>query len=414
MKRTALYLPLALILFMFYASFAYAAEPKVEIIGSDDLVTLKPVIKQSIIARCISQGVSLEDYPELTVTIFQLGEVISFDAVLNSHPPRAFHSDIKELSAISNTIDEMISTVFIASPVIKQSRQPVKIKPGDTRQTRQDIDLPFIAKSLIVHDDSIYVSDDKTIYIIKEKQAEQWWNTPKKEKIFRIYAYQDSIVALVRRTNDLNTYLINKDKTVKHWTKPVIPIGGSLAYAQISSDANIPDGINMWTDPTFMDGKRIVVPSGTDFLSITMGEVTPAKQNHETLSYDKKGRLTISSANRILWSSSTKMSPLPVFIEQEINSQDPPARYYMMPRILVNNGEIITINNDRGMSKIFGNLIMFKGFEILGYSLDGSRFEERALAQMGKYYCADIALDDRSLLALIITKDNSFVQFIDL
>jgi len=103
-----------------------------------------------------------------------------------------------------------------------------------------------------------------------------------------------------------------------------------------------------------------------------------------------------------------------MFIEKEINTEDPPARYYMMPRILVDNGEIITIGNDRGMSKFFSNIIMFTGFEILAFSNKGLRFEDRTLVQMKKYYCADIALEDRSLLALIIAKDNSFVQFIDL
>lgn len=414
MKRTALYLPFALILFMFFASFTYAADPKVEIIGPEDLVSLKPGIKQSIIARSISQGVSIESYPELTVTIFQLGEIISFDAVLNSQPPRAFHSDLKETAEISYAIDEMISKIYMASPETQQYQPPVQPVPDTVRQIQKQIDLPFIAKSLIVHNGSIYVSDDKTIYIIKDKKAVPWWNTPGKEYIFRIYSYQDSIVALVKKSNDINTFLINQNKTVQHWKMPVIPVGGSLAYSKISSDADIPNGINMWSKPFFMDGKQIQVPINTDFLSVTLGEIIPAKQNQETLTYDNKACLTISSAGEIVWSSSTKISPLPMFIEKEINSDDPPARYYIMPRILVNNRDIITISNDRGLSKIFGNIVMFTGFEILAFSSEGLRFEDRTLAQMRKYYCADIALDDRSLLALIVTKDASFVQYIDL
>ena len=414
MIKTSLNLLFILTSFTLFPCFAFAAGPNVEIIGPDDLVSLKPGIKQSIIARCISQGVSLEAHPELTVTIFQLGEVISFDAVLDSEPPRAFHSDIKERSAISQTIDEMISRIFIAPLPAWQSRQPAQAEPDYIPQTRQEIDLPFIATSLIVHNGSIYVSDEKTIYIINDEKAEPWWKTPRNERIFRIYAYQDSIIALVKKMNDLNSFLINQGKTAQHWNIPVIPVGGALASAQISSDSDIPDGINMWSEPRFLEEGPIALPHGTDFLSVTMGDVTQAKQNEETLTFDNKARLRVSSAGEIVWSSSTKISPLPMFIEKEINSDDPPARYYIMPRILVNDAEIITIRNDRGASKIFGNIIRFTGFEILAYSRKGSRFEDRTIVKTPKYYCADIALEDRSLLALIITDNNSFVQFIDL
>ncbi len=414
MKGTISKLSSALISFIFFASILYAADPRVEVIGTDDLVSLKAGIEKSIIARCISQGINLDANPELTITIFQLGDIISFDAVLDSQPPRAFHTDLREISELSIAIDNMISSIFSAPPSPRQSQQPVQTEPEPVSKVRKEIDLPFIATSITVHNGSIYVSDKKTIHIIKDMSAEPWWNTPGNEDIFRIYSYQDSIIVLVKKSNDFNTFLINQDKTVQHWKKPVIPVGESLAFSQITSDTDIPDGINMWSKPSYMDGTPIKVPRNADFLSLTLGEILPEKQNQEALTYDKNGCLTISTAEETVWSSSTKISPLPMFIEKEINTEDPPARYYMMPRILVDNGEIITIGNDRGMSKFFSNIIMFTGFEILAFSNKGLRFEDRTLVQMKKYYCADIALEDRSLLALIIAKDNSFVQFIDL
>ncbi|HOO46641.1 MAG TPA: hypothetical protein PLM29_10460, partial [Deltaproteobacteria bacterium] len=94
MKGTISKLSSALISFIFFASILYAADPRVEVIGTDDLVSLKAGIEKSIIARCISQGINLDANPELTITIFQLGDIISFDAVLDSQPPRAFHTDL--------------------------------------------------------------------------------------------------------------------------------------------------------------------------------------------------------------------------------------------------------------------------------------------------------------------------------
>jgi len=414
MKRTILILPFALILLMFFISTSYAAEPKIEIMGSDELVSLKPGIKQSIIARCISKGVNLDTYPELSVTIFQLGDIISFDAVLDSQPPRAFHSDLGKTSELSEAIDNMITAIFNASLTSQQDRLPVQKEPGSLRQAHQEIDLPFIAVSVVVHKGSIYVSDDKNIYILKDNKAHPWWSTPNREDIFRLYSYQDAIVALVQRAKDFNTYLIDQDKTVQHWKRPVIPVGGSLASSQITSDADIPDGINLWSKPSYLDETRLQVPDNTDFLSLTLGEVVAEKLNEEALSYDRKACLTVSTAGEVIWSSSNKFSPLPLFIEKDLNTDDPPARYYMMPRILAYNGEIVTIRNDRGMSKIFGNIIMFNGFKVLAFSHQGLRFEDRTLVQMSKYYCADIAIYDRSLLALIIAKDSSFVQIVDL
>ena len=86
----------------------------------------------------------------------------------------------------------------------------------------------------------------------------------------------------------------------------------------------------------------------------------------------------------------------------------------MMPRVLIRNGEFITINNDRGMSKIFGNVVLYTGADILAFSPEKSDFEDRVLTHIRQYYCADIALRDTTLIALVITKKESYVRMFDL
>ncbi len=91
---------------------ALAMEVKVEISGPQELTAMKDGIGTTILTRCIARGIPVESFSRLSVTISALGEVISYDALLDTDPPRAFHKDIKDVSAVSPTIDEMISTIF--------------------------------------------------------------------------------------------------------------------------------------------------------------------------------------------------------------------------------------------------------------------------------------------------------------
>ena len=404
MKSAALCLSFAFILLSFFTSFAYATEVQVSIIGGEDLTSLAPGIKQTITARCIAKGVNLDDYPGLDISVLQMGEALSFDAILKSTPPRAFHTDLKDRSGITLAIDEMITKLFFEVPVIQQRPQTARAASREPEQSREDIRLPFIATSLIVQGGSVYVSDKKTIYILNDAEAKPWWSTPGNDHIFRIYAHEDSIIALVKRGHIFNTYQIEQGKILQHWNNAVIPIGNSLVSSQIISDTNVHDGINSWNEPSILEGDPLLLPNGVDLPTIALGDLMPSHKGPEIIAFDRSNLLTIKTGD----------NTLPLFLEQDIYVDDPPARYYMKPRILIRDGEVITIQNDRGMSKIFGNVVLYTGADILTFSSGKSYLEDRILTHIQRFYCADIALNDSTLLALVIKKKESSVRFFDL
>jgi hypothetical protein len=408
MKRTALSIFFVLIFFAAYIPAAYSMEVTVDIIGTEDLLSLKPGIKQSITARCIAKGIDLDSYSNLSVTVSQLGDVLSFDAILDSTPPRAFHQDLKDKSEISLAINSMIETVFIDVREI-----PVKGPTGATESTAiPEIPLPFLATSLTVLNESTYISDSSIIYLLDGAETTPWWNCPDKGYIFRIWAYKKSIIALVRHIDKLHTYQIVEGKTVQHWNKPVVPVADSLLSSQIIFDTDFTGDAFKWQKPETIEGDHLPVPEGIDLPSVIIRDVMPTHEGDEIISFNNLSRLVIKNGSKTRWSSDLKISPLPLFIEAE--SKDTPVRYYLKPRILEMNGDIITISNDRGMSKIFENIIMFDACDILIFSRQNSEFEDRVLTNVRSYYCSDIALKDSTLIALIIKKKDSYVKFIDL
>jgi hypothetical protein len=408
MKRTALSIFFALIFFAAYSPVAHSMEVTVDIIGPEDLLSLKPGIKQSITARCIAKGIDLDSYSNLSVSVSQLGDVLSFDAILDSKPPRAFHQDLKDKSEISLAINSMIEAVFIDVRKISGWRPT-----GATESaTIPEIPLPFIATSLTVLNETIYISDSRIIYLLDGAETTPWWNCPGKGNIFRIWAYKKSIIALVRRIDKLNTYQIVEGKTVQHWNKPVVTVEDSLLSSQIIFDTDFTGDAFKWQKPKTIEGDDRAVPEGIDLPSVIIRDVMPNYEGDEIISFNNMSRLVIKDGSKTRWSSDLKISPLPLFIEAE--SKDTPVRYYLKPRILEMNGDIITISNDRGMSKVFENIIMFDACDILIFSWKESEFQDRLLTNIRNYYCADIALKDSTLIALIIKKKDSYVQFFDL
>lgn len=414
MKRVILCLLLPFIIITLFSSAACAGEVQVSIIGEEDLTALAPGIKQTVTARCIARGVNLDDYPGISISILQMGDALSFDAILGTTPPRAYHTDLTDKSGMSAAIDEMITKLFFATPAVQQQPQTVPAAPQQSGQTREDIELPFIATSLTVLDAAIYISDEKTIYILKDAKAEPWWQATGKNRIFRIYTHKDSIIALVKRDNIFNTYQIKEGQILQRWDTAVIPIGTSLVSSQITSDTDMPDGIATWEELSIVAGDLPLLPEGVDIPTVALGDILPSHQGPETISFNRTNYLTVNRGGKTLWSSETAISPLPLFLEHDIYADDPPVRYYMRPRILVQDGEVITIQNDRGMSKIFGNVLLFDGADILAFSAKNSDFEDRSLTHIRKYYCADIAIHDKTLIALVIKKKESAVRFIDL
>ena len=123
MKRAVLCLLLPFLIITLFTSVACAEEVQISIIGGEDLTSLAPGIKQTVTARCIAKGVNLDDYPGFSISILQMGDALSFDAILATTPPRAFHSDLTDKSGMSAAIDEMITKLFFTMPAVQQQPQ---------------------------------------------------------------------------------------------------------------------------------------------------------------------------------------------------------------------------------------------------------------------------------------------------
>ena len=200
MKRIAYLACVTLLMsILVVCSSLYAMEITVDIFAPDDLSSLKGGISQSATARCIARGVDLDAYSKLNITISQLGDMLLFDAILDTDPPRAFHKDLEDKAGISVAIDEMIGAIFIDTPIKKE---PVSTKPPrrpDVKQQHAEINLPFVATSLATLAGEIYVSDLNTVYKIKDTKPTSWWSSPGRDEIFRLYPYQDTLIVIVKR-----------------------------------------------------------------------------------------------------------------------------------------------------------------------------------------------------------------------
>lgn len=414
MKRSVLSLALILIFLSSFVSSIYAGEVRVDIMGAEDLTRLAPGIQNSIIARSIAKGICLEDYPELDVTILEMGDTLSFDAILKTTPPRGFHSDLNETSGITVAIDDMIARLFDQTPAVRQEPEQTPAENHAAQQPGKEIKLAFVATSVISQGSTLYISDAKTLYKIKDERPQAEWNTKGNDEIFRLFSYGDSIIALVKRGHIFNTFQIKEGKTVKHWNKAVIPIGNSLVSSQLTSDTDLPDAINIWPHPVSIAGETYPVPGDADLPSMIMGDIMRSYSGNEFINFNRRGHLSIENNGQTVWSSATDISPLPLYVEQDIYADDPPQRYYMMPRILMRNGDLITINNIRGLSKVFGNIILYTGSDILAFTPEKSDTEGRSVSHIQEHYCADIALNGSTLIALIINNKKSYVRMFDL
>ena len=112
MKRS--FICLFFLSFLIASSPSHAIEVVVEMTGAENFVQLKDGIQKTITARCLAAGTPPGDGNALTVSLMQLGEIISFDAVLDSQPPRAFHRDVGSRGELSGVIDQMIEEMLQA------------------------------------------------------------------------------------------------------------------------------------------------------------------------------------------------------------------------------------------------------------------------------------------------------------
>ncbi|MEA2102610.1 MAG: hypothetical protein U9P80_08585 [Thermodesulfobacteriota bacterium] len=397
-------------------STLHAIEIEVETIGNKELKALKPGIEKSIHTRCVAKGIDLSGYDQLNITLIQMGDTLSFDALLNTTQPRAFHKDIKGINAVSQTIEEMISGIFNVPAGADQSSRniiPVPARP-------EEIKLDIKAVSLCVKDHQIFVADKGTIYCMQANEPRQWWTISTKDEIFRIWTYKDSIIALIKDMDQFRTYRITDKKVVERWDYVVVPKGNGLLSASLRIPPNITRQSNRWSKSSVIEGTPYRLASGEDITNTIRGDILPDNKGMEVISYSYTHRITISSDKDTLWKSGTSFAHLPLYVKKEyiqksgsgdnnIEAHVLDETYYMEPRILLrNNREIIAILNQEGLiSGMFKNVNMYKDSAVLSYAWEKTGIERKVLSKIHSGYCADIALQKDTLIILNVTGKNS-------
>ena len=408
---------------LFFLSLLIASSPSraievvVEMTGPEDFVQLKDGIRKTITARCLAADASPGDEAALRVSLIQLGETISFDAVLDSQRPKAFHRDVGSRGELSGVIDLMIEELLVGKtrPTAVPSPAPEEkplVEVAAPPPIESGIELPFIATSLAVLEGTVFVSDGKTLYRMEGDRAVPCWNTPGSARIYRIYTYRDSLLAVANRRESFHTYRIRGSETVQNWERCVIPLGDTLVMSRLMTDPMLSDGVNSWENPVTNTGEAYEFPQGFDFVSAQVADVVPSQSGLETIAFDRLGRVTLLNGKNPLWTSEAKLATLPLYFKNKVNGPD--ARYYLMPRILPYENGVITIANEQGPWKFLGNVKYYSSSRILMLDPGKSGDNERDLVTIRNHYCADIALDEGGLIVLVVKKSTSLMQRIDL
>ncbi len=397
--------------FLSFPGLTYAMDVSVDITGPQDLATLKVGIEKTIVARCISKGVQLESYKKLNVTISKLGDVISYDAVLDTVPPQAFHKDLKDTANLSGTIDEMIGTMFIAAP--EAQVVPYKAEPQKEKVLKNvagaTLKLPFVANSIASIGERIFISDPTTVYELKGEKPSPVWHTPGKIEILRIYPYQDTLIVLGKLDYNFRSFKIKDGKTLDRWDKAVVPLGKGLVVSEIYSDKTSSISYR-WLPAKQLDGSSPQLPNGLDMITAVTSEVGP--KGPEILSFTQDNKLAVYSCSSIRKKTDNDAGIVPDFIED--TTITPPMRYYLKPRIVVAGEKIITFENDRGLARWLPRILMFESTQIIVYTASGDEFEGTTVATYPKSYCADITLSSGKVAALIVKGKNTYIQLLDL
>lgn len=417
-----------LLLLFLIACPAFALDVAVDVKGPQDLVSLKDGLAKTITARSLAKNVDAGG-AALSVSLFQMGNVISLDAILSSKPPKAFHRDLKSSDELSGAIDAMIAELFTpAPPAPPVQPAPVQVSPpaaaAPAGQTRTEATFSFAGTSLTFLGDTLFVSSSDTLYRVVDGKANPWWKAPNGAGICRLYAYRDSIVAVASLTSTLFTYQIKDGKTVKKWNRCVVPSKDGLISSRVFTDENLPGGENLWAKPEAVDGSPLVFPEGTDILSTVAADVLP-EGGDETVGFDKFNHVTVLRGKEPLWFSESKFSTLPFYVlTRDVNmsgrdsrkgiKKNQEIRYHFMPRILTKGREIYTIANKEGFAGLFGNVKIYEASRIAAFTPEDTGFAEKDLLEIKNNYCVDIALDKGDVLALVVKKSTSTLQRIDL
>lgn len=404
-----------------------AIDATVEINGPAELVKLKPGIEQSLQARLIAQGINPTSSNNLTLTITQLGESLSFDAILAGVPPKAFHKDIKGVETLSPAIDEMLAALFGATAPLA----PLQ-KPPSTQVTAKTIELPFLATSITTLDQTIYISDRSAIYMLQGEKPVVWWKVPDKDTILRISAYQDSIMVLTNQEEHtlLNhpdrfvSYRIRDGRIIQSWNSAVLPTAGGLISAVLKIAPDITFQANRWSLASAVDGQPTILPAGTDIIATIIQDIEPLNPGPEIISFSPSGKLRIANSKETIWASEASFATLPLSLQEEyvsetgsIDSSDTKTRtqyYFLPPRIIVYHGITMTIDNNAGLWGVLENAKVYKSSQIRSYTWTGTDFDERILYKTSLGYCTDITVQNDTLLALIVRKKVTLLTFTSL
>jgi hypothetical protein len=404
---------LCMVLFFYIPILSYAMDVSVDIMGPQDLGTLKGGIEKTIVARCIAKGIQLESYKKLNVTLSKLGDVISYDALLDSVPPKAFHKDLKDTSNLSGTIDEMIGAMFVAAPKTQAAIQaPSQQEPVQKNVAGAKLKLPFIANSIAEIGGKIFISDPNTVYALKGEKTSPIWHTPGSIEILRIYPYQDTLIVLGKLKNDFRSFKIKDGKTIERWDKAVVPLGKGLVVSELYSDKDTSSRPYTWLPVKQLAGSSPSLPKELDVIAAVTSETGTVSKGPEVLSFTQENHLTVYGDSSVLRKAEDNAGIVPEYIEDPTIT--PPMRYYLKPRIVVAGGKIVTFKNDQGLARWIARIPLFEASQIIVYSASGDEFEGTAVATFPKSYCADIALASGKVAALIVKEKYTYLQLLDL
>jgi hypothetical protein len=401
---------------LFVPALAFSMEATVEITGPQELTSLKSGIEKSVITRCIAKGIALEKYQKITISLSKLGDIISYDALLDTKPARAFHKDLKDTSALSATIDEMIDVIFSETGKPQAAEQkPSKALTG--QESAPKIMLPFIATSIAAIGDRIYVSDTKTLYELKGDKPTPLWKAPGNNEILRIYPYGESIIVLAKLMNDCRTFMILGKEIKERWSKAVIPLGNGLVSSNLTFDriyGNIP---YVWSKATQVAGTSPQIPDGLDVISSLSSEAMVSSTGTRIFTYNPNGTMVVIDGKSILWTDDTNAGNAPQFIEdlpvdRSNSGGDTILRYYLKPRMIAFGSKIITFRNGQGTTKIVSGLNLFEYSQVLVYTQKGDDFTKDEFATFPDSYCPDITIIQGKAAALLVKNKFTYVQFL--
>lgn len=397
---------------------AFSMEVTVEITGPQELVSLKAGIEKSVTTRCIAKGIALEKFGRLTISISKLGDIISYDALLDTNPARAFHKDFKDMSMLSATIDDMIAAIFTETDKTQAAPIP-PAKAAQGQESAPKIKLPFVATSITAIGDRIYVSDTKTVYELKGEKASPLWQAPGKNEILRIYPYGESIIVLAKIMNECRSFRIQGSETKERWNKAVVPLGTGLISTNITFDKAFGIPPYEWSQPSQVADSSPQIPKDLDIISALSTEMKSSNLGPAVISYNAKNTLTLTDGKSFIWTDDTSAGITPQYIEEgyspHSSSQgEPPTRYYLKPRIIAFGSKIVSFRNGQGTSRMISGLNLFEYTQILFYTPSGGEFVKDELAVFPGSYCPDITIAQGKVAALIVKSKSTYVQFLGL